>query len=207
MSTDPRAQFEQAVGGWRGAVESALPALAFLLVYQLMGHDASLALRIAGALAAVAAVLRLVRRESLQFVIGGAIGVAVSAWFVSRTGNAADFFLPDMIKNAAYGVVYLLSVLLRYPLIGVLLGSVEGEPLKWIRDLDRRRTAMTATWMWVLMFALRVGIMFPLYWADQLNALGVAKIALGYPLFVLVVWVTYRLVRPWYTSTGSEDLL
>lgn len=207
MSSDPRAQFEQAVGGWRGAIESALPALAFLLTYQLGGKDPATALKVAGGLAGVAAVLRLIRRESLQFVIGGAVGVAISAWFVSRTGNAADFFLPDMIKNAAYGAVYLLSVLVRYPLIGVLLGAIEGEPLKWIRDLDRRRTAMTVTWLWVLMFAVRVGIMFPLYWADQLNALGIAKIALGYPLFVLVVWITYRLVRPWYRSAPAEDLL
>lgn len=207
MSVDPRAQFEQAIGGWRGAVESAAPALAFLIAYQFFGRDVNLAVSVAGALAAIAAIVRLIRRESLQFVIGGAIGVAISAWFVSRTGKAEDFFLPDMIKNAAYGAVYLLSVLLRYPLIGVLLGAIEGEPLKWIRDLDRRRTAMQATWLWVAMFGLRVGIMFPLYWAEMLNALGIAKIALGYPLFVLVVWLTYRLVRPWYRSASSEDLL
>ena len=207
MSVDPRAQFEQAVGGWRGAIESAVPALAFLITYQIAGRDADLALKVAGGLAALAAILRLIRRESLQFVIGGALGVAISAWFVSRTGRAEDFFLPDMIKNAAYGAVYLLSVLVRYPLIGIILGSIEGEPLKWIRDLDRRRTAMTATWLWVGMFAIRVGIMFPLYWAEALNALGVAKIALGYPLFILVVWLTYRIVRPWYRSVPSEDAL
>lgn len=207
MSVDPRAQFEQAVGGWRGAIESAVPALAFLLTYQLAGRDADLALKVAGGLALVAAMLRLIRRESLQFVIGGALGVAISAWFVSRTGRAEDFFLPDMIKNTAYGAVYLLSVLVRYPLLGILLGSIEGEPLKWIRDLERRRTAMLATWLWVGMFAIRVGIMFPLYWAEALNALGVAKIVLGYPLFILVVWLTYRLVRPWYRSVPAEDAL
>lgn len=207
MSADPREQFEKAVGGWRGAIESAVPALAFLLVYQLGGRDAQAALLVAAVLAALAAVMRLVRRESLQFVIGGSIGVAISAWFVSRSGRAEDFFLPDMLKNAGYFAVYFASVLVRYPLIGVLLGSIEGEPLKWIRDLERRRTATTATMLWVLLFGIRIGIMFPLYWADQLTALGVAKIALGYPLFLLVVWLTYRLVRPWYQSTAAEDLL
>lgn len=207
MSVDPRAQFEQAIGGWRGAIESAAPAMAFLLAYQLGNRELQRAVIIAAVIAGAAALWRLIRRESLQFVVGGAIGVAISAWFVSRTGKAEDFFLPDMIKNAAYGAVYLLSVLLRYPLIGVFLGAIEGEPLKWIRDLDRRRTAMQATWLWVAMFGIRVGIMFPLYWAEMLNALGVAKIALGYPLFVLVVWLTYRLVRPWYRSVPSEDLL
>lgn len=205
MSSDPRQQFEQAVGGWRGALESAAPALAFLIAYQV--GDIRIALWVAGGLAAVAAVARLVRRESLQFVVGGAVGVALSAWFVSRSGKAADFFLPDMLKNAAYFAVYFVSVLVRYPLIGVLLGAVEGEPLKWIRDADRRRTATTATMLWVLMFGIRIGIMFPLYWANELAALGVAKIALGYPLFVLVVWLTYRLVRPWYRSATAEDLL
>ena len=180
-------------------------ALAFLIAYQL--GDLNIALWVAGGLAVLAAVARLVRRESLQFVIGGAIGVALSAWFVSRSGKAEDFFLPDMLKNAAYFAVYLVSVLVRYPLIGVLLGAVEGEPLKWIRDADRRRTAMTATLLWVLMFGVRIGIMFPLYWANELAALGIAKIALGYPLFVLVVWLTYRLVRPWYRSVAAEGLL
>lgn len=205
MSTDPRQQFEQAVGGWRGAIESAAPALAFLVAYQFA--ELRIALWVAGALAIVAAVVRLARRESLQFVISGAIGVGISAWFVSRSGKAQDFFLPDMIKNAAYFAVYLVSVIVRYPLIGVLLGSVAGDPLQWIRDAERRRTATAATMLWVLMFGIRIGIMFPLYWADALTALGVAKIALGYPLFVLVVWLTYRLVRPWYQSVPAEDLL
>lgn len=207
MSSDPRAQFEQAVGGWRGAIESALPALAYLLAYQFSGRDAGLALKIAVALAAAAALARLVRRESLQFVISGVIGVALSAWFVSRSGKPEDFFLPDMLKNAAYFAVYLVSLLVRYPLIGVLLGAIEGEPLKWIRDPERRRTASSATALWVAMFGIRIGIMLPLYWGNALNALGVAKVALGYPLFLLVVWLTYRLVRPWYRSAPAEDLL
>lgn len=205
--TNPRTQLEQAIGGWRGALESALPALAFLLVYQFSGRDLAWAVRAAAAVALVAAVIRLVRKGSLQFVISGVIGVAVSAWLVSRTGQAKDYFVPGLLTNVAWGVAYLVSILVRYPVVGIFVGSLEGEPLKWIRDVERRRAATTATWLWVGLFAGRLIIELPLYFAGALNALGAAKLLLGWPPYVLVVWLTYRLLKPWFASPASEDLL
>ena len=148
MTPSPRTQLEQAIGGWRGAIESGAPAIAFLLAYQFSTQNLSSAIKAAAAIAIAMALLRLVRRGSLQFVISGVIGVAVSAWFVSRTGQAKDYFVPGLLTNVAWGIAYLASVLLRYPLIGVLVGSLEGEPLKWIRDPERRRAASVATWCW-----------------------------------------------------------
>lgn len=207
MTASPRTQLEQAIGGWRGALESAAPSLAFLLTYQFGSHNLSLAIKAAAMVAIASALLRLVRRGSLQFVISGVIGVAVSAWLVSRTGQAKDYFVPGLLTNVGWGIAYLVSVLLRYPLIGVLVGSLEGEPLKWIRDADRRRAASIATWCWVGLFGGRLLIELPLYFAGALNALGAAKLLLGWPPYVLVVWLNYRLLRPWFDSAPSEDLL
>lgn len=207
MSVDPRHQFEQAVGGWRGAIESGAPALAFLVVYQFSERNLALSVKAAVGVAALAAVLRLFRRGSLQFVASGVIGVAVSAWLVARTGQAKDYFVPGLVTNILWGVAYLASVLLRYPLIGVLVGAVEGQPLKWVRDVERRRAAALATWGFIVLFALRLVIEVPLYLAGALNALGFAKLALGWPPYVLAVWVAYRLMRPFFASPTTEDLL
>jgi hypothetical protein len=207
VTTSPSTQLEQAIGGWRGAIESGAPAVAFLLAYQFGSHDLSLAIKAAAAVAVVAAVLRIVRKGSLQFVISGVIGVAISAWLVSRTGQAKDYFVPGLLTNAGWGIAYLVSVLVRYPLIGILVGSLEGEPLKWVRDLDRRRAASLATWCWVGLFGGRLLIELPLYFSGALNALGAAKLLLGWPPYVLVVWISYRLMRPWYRSAPAEDLL
>lgn len=207
MTPSPRTQLEQAIGGWRGAIESGAPAIAFLLAYQFSTQNLSTAIKAAAAIAIAMALLRLVRRGSLQFVISGVIGVAVSAWFVSRTGQAKDYFVPGLLTNVAWGIAYLASVLLRYPLIGVLVGSLEGEPLKWIRDPERRRAASVATWCWVGLFGGRLLIELPLYFAGALNALGVAKLLLGWPPYVLVVWISYRLMKPWFASAATEDLL
>ncbi|MHB0927449.1 MAG: DUF3159 domain-containing protein [Candidatus Nanopelagicales bacterium] len=207
MTVNPRTQLEQAIGGWRGALESSVPTLAFLLTYQFSGHQLTPSLQAAAALAVLAALLRILRRGSLQFIISGVIGVAVSAWLVSRTGNAKDYFVPGLITNVLWGLAYLVSVLVRYPLIGVLVGSLEGHPLKWIRDLERRKVASTATLLFAALFALRLVVEVPLYYANAINALGAAKLILGWPPYVLVVWLAYRLMRPYLGSASAEDLL
>lgn len=207
MTPTPRTQLEQAIGGWRGAIESGAPAVAFLIAYQAAGHNLKTAITVSAGIAVIMAALRLVRRGSLQFVLSGVIGVAVSAWFVSRSGQAKDYFVPGLLTNVGWGIVYLASVVARYPLIGILVGSLEGEPLKWIRDPERRRAASIATWCWVALFAGRLAVELPLYFAGALNALGVAKLLLGWPPYVLVVWISYRLMKPWFASAPSEDLL
>ncbi|MHB0929702.1 MAG: DUF3159 domain-containing protein [Candidatus Nanopelagicales bacterium] len=207
MTVNPRTQLEQAIGGWRGALESSVPTLAFLLTYQFSDHNLTRSLQAAAVLAVLAALLRLVRKGSLQFIISGVIGVAVSAWLVSRTGNAKDYFVPGLITNVLWGLAYLVSVLVRYPLIGVLVGSLEGQPLKWVRDLERRKVAATATLLFAALFALRLIIEVPLYYANAINALGAAKLILGWPPYVLVVWLAYRLMRPYFGSAAAEDLL
>lgn len=206
MTTTPATQLEQAIGGWRGALESSLPAVAFLIVYQV-ADGLRPAIWAAASLAVTLAAIRLIRRGSLQFVLSGLIGVAVSAWFVARSGKAEDYFIPGLLTNAAWGSAYFVSILVRYPLIGVLVGSLEGEPLKWVRDAERRRTATAVTWIWVALFAVRLTIELPLYFAGALNALGVAKLMLGWPPYVLVVWLSYRTMKPYFASAPTEDLL
>ncbi len=207
MSIDPRDQLQQAIGGWRGAIESGAPSVAFLVAYQVSGRDLRLSLWAAGAIALVAAVVRLLRRGSLQFVVSGVLGVAFSAWLVARTGQAKDYFVPGLITNILWGAAYLGSVLLRYPLIGVLAGSLEGQPLKWVRDAERRRAATLATWGFVALFAVRLVVEVPLYLAGALNALGAAKLVLGWPPYLLAGWLAYRLMRPFFGSAPAEDLL
>jgi hypothetical protein len=49
--------------------------------------------------------------------------------------------------------------------------------------------------MWVGLFALRLLIQVPLYLADQVAVLGLAKLILGTPLYALLIWFTWLLAR------------
>ena len=139
---------------------------------------------------------RLVRRQSLQQVLAGFVGVAVSAFVATRTGRAEDFFLPGLLINIAYGTAFLVSILVRWPLVGVIVGALTGDLTGWRRDPDVRRVHTVASWVWVLLFASRVVVQVPLYLAGAVGALGVAKIVMGWPLFLLGAYVTYRVLRP-----------
>lgn len=185
----------QAIGGWRGLVDSSVPSTVFLVVYLVNGHVLTSAVWAAVAAGAVIAVWRLVRRQSLQQVVSGFVGVAFCAWLASRTGNAADFYLPGVLLNVAYAIGLSVSCLVGHPLLGYAVGAATGDVTGW-RDVPEQRRAYTlATWMFTAMFALRVVVQVPLYLAHAVGALGVAKLALGWPAFALAAWFSYRLIR------------
>lgn len=187
---------ERAIGGWRGMIDSALPSVVFLIVYMVNGRELRQALYAALATGAVILVLRLIRKQPLTQVLAGFAGVAISAWVSARTGQARDFFLWGLIVNVAYGSAFLISLAVRWPLLGVVVGTFMGDPTGWRKDPQLRRTYAAATWVWVLLFGSRIIVQVPLYLAGWVEALGAAKIVMGWPLFLFAAYVTYRLLRP-----------
>jgi hypothetical protein len=185
----------KALGGKRGIVEAAVPTLAFTGTW--MGtHDLKTSLIVGIASAVVLLLVRIAQRSTPQFVLNSLVGIGIGAFFAARTGDAKDVFLPGILYNAAYAAGMLLSIVVRWPIVGFLIGSVTGDPTAWHNDSALVRLCSRLTWLLILPCLLRVVIQLPLYWADQVTALGVAKIALGWPLQVAglaaMVWVLAR---------------
>jgi intracellular septation protein A len=183
-----------AFGGWKGVVDSGLPFVVFTVVYLVTDRDLETTLYASVGTAAVLALLRLVRRQSLQQVFSGLIGIGIAAFLAQRTGNADNFFLPGIITNAVYASVCLISIAVHKPLLGYVIEAMRGRDMSWVKDPDAHRLFSTITWLWALIFGVRVAIMFPLYLLGQTAALGTLKILLGYPLFALGIFVTFRLL-------------
>ena len=199
------AMLTKALGGWTGMVDSGLPSIAFIVTYLGFNHNLALALKIALATAVVLAVIRLLQKKSLQQVLSGLLGVGISWYITKHTGQAKNFYLPGILTNLAYGAVCLISILLRAPLLGFLVSTMRGQdPTSWRRDAALKAQYSTVTWLWVLIFGLRVAIMWPLYLAGQLAALGVLKILLGWPLYLLGIFITYRIIRD-KSGSPSKD--
>lgn len=192
---EPRVDLIEALGGRRGLADSGLPALAFVIAYTATGQDLNAAALVAVGLAAVLAATRIWRRETLQYALSGLIGVAIAAFIATRTGRAEDFFLPGILLNAAYATAYLVSIAVRWPLLGVLIGPLTGEGMKWRKDPRRLALYSKASWIWVGVFALRLAVQLPLYLAGAVVALGIARTALGLPVFALAAWLSYLLLR------------
>ena len=190
----------EALGGRRGLFDSGAAGALFVLLYTAGGYwwpDAALRYALWAALAAslVLAAIRLLRRESLRQTLFGLFGVGLGALLAARSGNAANFYLPGLFIQAGYGLAYLVSVLVGWPVLGLLLGPLLGEGLSWRNDPPRKALYRRATLVWVAMFALRLAVQLPLYLAGATIALGVARLVMGWPVFLVVVWITYAMVR------------
>ena len=151
------------------------------------------------------AVARLVKRETLQHAISGVIGVAFCALLARHTGKAADFYLPGLIINLVYGTVYTIANIVGWPVLGLLLGPVLGENLAWRKNAARKRAYVRAGWLWVALFVSRLLVQYPLYKTNHINWLGTARLVMGTPLFLLVGWGTWLVLRKVPTAKIEEQ--
>lgn len=190
-----RAQLAKAFGGFRGIVEAAVPTIAFTLTW-ITTEELRLSLIISIALAVVLLLIRIVQRSTPQFVINALIGIAIGAFFASRTGEAKDYFLPGILYNGGYAIAMLVSIVSRWPVVGFLIGSVTNDPIGWRKDPGVVKLCIKLTWLLMIPCVVRVAVQLPvyLYGGDQaVAALGFTKIAMGWPLQVAalaaMVWV------------------
>ncbi|WP_051717537.1 DUF3159 domain-containing protein [Streptomyces megasporus] len=181
----------EAFGGARGMVDTTVPGLVFVLIYTIK-RDMHLAAYAALGLSVLLALVRLVRRETLKHAFSGVFGVAIGAVFAMMSGDAKNFYLPGMLYTLGLAVAYCLSAMLRFPLIGVLLGPLMRENLSWrTRNPGRLKAYTKATWAWGLVLLGKSAILFPIYFWGDVTQLGWVKVALGIPPLLLCVYLTY----------------
>lgn len=190
-----RAQLSRALGGKRGTFEGAVPTIGFTASWVLT-HDLQLSLILSGSLAAVFLLIRVVQRSTVQFVLNAMVGIGIGAIIALRSGQAENVFLPGLIYNSVYALVLAGSALVRWPLVGFMIGSVTGEPTEWHRDRHLVSLCSKLTWLLALPCVLRVLVQGPLWATHHATALGITKLAMGWPLQIAALaamaWVLNR---------------
>jgi hypothetical protein len=198
------------MGGISGLVYSSVPVLVFVLLNTVFG----LAAAIWGSLGSAAAitVLRVVRKEPLQPAISGFFGVGIAAFIAYRTGSAKGFFLFGIWASLVYGSVFVVSMAVRWPLVGVIWSYLNGHGRAWRADRKAMFAYQLATLTWALVFAARFIVQRWLYDEDQTGWLAFARLAMGYPLtavaLVVTVWAVTRAghrVKKIEKDTDAED--
>jgi hypothetical protein len=206
-----RAQLSRALGGKRGMIEAAVPTISFTVSY-ISTKNLQLALGVSVTAAVVLLLVRLAQRSTVQFVVNSLVGIGIGALFAWRSArgggdandNALAYFLPGIIYNGVYALVMVLTIVVRWPVVGFMVGSVAGDPTAWHRDPQVVRLCRNLTWMLVAPCVLRLAVQAPLYLAGRraddaggvIAALGVSKIAMGWPLQLAalagMVWLLAR---------------
>lgn len=194
----------RAMGGWRGILESVLPSLVFVIVFTVtydpgtLTGDLWLSLGLSVGLAAIFTIVRLATKSPPSAAIGGLVATAAAAALALWTGRGQDNFVLGFITNAAYGSALLISALIGWSLIGLAVGFLMGEGTGWRADKRKRRVFFWLAIAWAGLFAARLAIQLPLYFAGDVTALGTLKLIMGLPLFAPLVAVTWLAVRALY---------
>jgi hypothetical protein len=188
------------LGGRGGALDATVPVLAFvvgLTVAQALGWTQPVAW--AGGTAVLSALAlggyRVAHGRRPRAIAVGLLGVAVAAVVALYTGRAVDFFLVQIVANAVSGMAGAVSILVRWPLLGVIIGAALGQRTRWRRDPDLVRGYQRASWAWVAQYVVRLLVFLPLYLANAVVALGVARLLLTWPLVAVCIAVAWPLVR------------
>jgi len=183
-----------ALGGTKGLIDSGLPAIVFLIAFNVT-KDVRTAITSALALSLVLAIFRLARKDTIQHSISGVVGVLICAYFANRSGNATDFYIPKLLTNLGYGSVYLIANLFGWPILGLVLGPLLGENLTWRNKPARKKMYLKASWIWVAMFFSRIAVQYPIYRSGNVNLLGTVNLAMGYPLFFAAAYGTWLVIK------------
>ena len=195
---------DRAIGGWRGLIDSGVPTLVFVLAFLVWPDTLANAVYAAIAAGVVILIVRVIRRDPLTQIFAGFVGLAIAAGFSAWTGKAENFFLPGLLTNLAYGSAFLISILVRWPLLGVALGYFTGTGTSWRNEVPLRRAAAAASWIWVGMFFGRLLVQVPFYFSGSVGTLGVIKIVMGWPLFLAAAYFTYRVLAPVYAELNAR---
>ncbi|MBH0775097.1 DUF3159 domain-containing protein [Nocardia bovistercoris] len=181
------------LGGISGLIYSTLPVVVFVPVNALAGLTAA----VWSALGVAAAILiwRLWQRGPIQPAISGFLGVGICAFIAYRMGEAKGFFLFGIYTSLVYAGIFLVSILARWPLVGVIWGYLNGHGTDWRADRRQTRLYDVATSTWVVLFAARYLVQSSLYDSDHTGWLAFARIAMGWPLTAVALAVTVWAVR------------
>lgn len=191
----------KSMGGWLGIAESVLPTVVFVATFQFSANI-WLAIGLSGSLSLAALVRQLIVKSALTQAVVGALSIALTIWLTLRDNNASDYFLTGLLTNSAYLAVGLISIAVRWPFVGVFVGFLIGEGFTWRKKPSHFKRFLAASAIYCGLYVLRLVIEVPLYLAHNLSALGAAKLILGIPLYAIVLWLIWLVIKPLIRRTS-----
>lgn len=201
LIASPQTPILQLVGGWAGVFDAVTPNLLFLVVY-LATFDLVSATMSALAMAVLVALARAVAGQPVAPAVGGMVLVAMSGLMALAGGDGGDVFLPDLIQTGVFSAIMVVSIAVRRPLIGLILGPVVSGR-SWRTDPVLLRGYDWATALMAAAAAIRTVSKLPFYFADDVAGLSIADLVAGVPLAVVTTYFQTRVLRRAYAEAGA----
>jgi hypothetical protein len=187
----------------RAIVDTGLGPIAFVAVYAIW--DLNPAAIVAIGISVALMIERLIRGKSVVNAVGGLLGTGLAAFIAVRTGKAEAFFVPRMLIQLGYAIVFAGSVAIRRPLTGFIIAALYRAEPGWWRLPSVRRAMSELTLAWAALFFLRAAVYAYLIYLGKPGGLAAASLGLGWPAFGLLMFLSYRYVPKRLEQLGAPD--
>ena len=133
----------------------------------------------------------------------GLLAVVVASLIAARTGQAKGYFLIGIWSSFGYAAVFIASLVARRPVVGLAWEFLDPTPAAAARAWYRIRPLLhaydLATLLASLIFLSRGVVQLALFQQNRTGWLAVARIAMGYPLYLVALgfgfWIVTRARR------------
>lgn len=192
----PNERLIDLLGGTRAAIEATVPPVAFVAAWLISGRSIEWGAGVAVVASIIVALISFARGRKPRAVILGLLGVVVAALIAMYTGQARDFFLVQILSNAASALAWTISIIVRWPFLGLIVGTIIGTKARWRKDPVLLRAYNRASVVWVWQYLIRIIVFGSLYLLDWVVALATARVVLTWPLVAACIavsgWVLFR---------------
>ncbi|WP_432824870.1 DUF3159 domain-containing protein [Dactylosporangium sp. CA-092794] len=195
MAREDGESLSDLLGGWRSAVETTVPVIGFAAGWLAGGRSIPLGAGVAVLAGAGVAGWRIAAGRRPIGAVFSLLVVCLGALVALRTGRAADFFAVRVLTNAASALAWVASILVRWPLLGLVVGTVLGQKTRWRADPDLLRGYQRASWVWVGQYLVRLAVFVPLWWANAVLWLAAAQTVLTWPLVAACLALSWWVLR------------
>jgi len=170
-------------------LDAILPPIFFIIVKSFFGLPGA----IAGSLLLSTgfAIVRLLKKQTLAYALGGMIGTSLTAIFTFISANAANYFIPGIVSNVFVLLLSIFTLIIDKPLAAFVSHLTRGWKLEWFWRKDIKPAYREVTWMWTAFFIMRSIIQITLFMRKSVDALVWANTLMGLPFTIAILVISY----------------
>ena len=182
-------EFRTVVIGESNLADTAVPTIVFLIVNGVFGFEYAMWTSLV--MAATITLMRLRRRQPVQYALGG-VGSVLFAIAISRLfGRAEGYFLPAIANGAVVFVLTLASVIVGRPLVAWTSYFARRWPLDWYWHPRVRPVYNEVTIAWAVIFGLRLWLQVLLFRAQDPERFAAFTTIGGWPMTMVLLVLSY----------------
>ncbi len=176
-------------------LDAILPPMVFAIINGLFGVE--VAITSAVVLSLLLGLIRLFRKQTWLYALGGLVGVLLASGISYLTRNPANFFIGAIVSSSLVLLVAVISLIVGKPMAAWVSHLSRGWPLEWFWREDVKPAYREVTVFWSVFSLFRLALQILLLKRGDTTGLAWVNLLLGWPvtLFVLVISYIYGIWR------------